>query len=1548
MEAVNRLRLLIVLLCAVLALSACNLGTQPEVSETPTATVSPTRTVTSTLVFPTLLPLRTGTPGAPTSVAQIPTSIFPTRIVMPTAIILPTAAPPPATLPVKIVILSPAPGNVVAGNVRVVGAAIHPQFLQYQLEFGPDPNPGNLWYPISASQLPVLDSGLGTWSTNVIQDGTYQLRLRVFLRDGTQLTSVVNNIRVRNSAPTPAPTQTPVTPRPIAAFSQNQNSGQAPLNIRFTNQSTGNINSVQWNFGDGVGSNDPNPQHTYSRPGLYTVSLTVGGPGGASSVTSQVNVQSPTAPVAAFTQDRTSGQGQVTVQFTDQSTGNITGHFWNFGDGTGSNERNPRHTFENVGTYNVLLTVVGAGGASTTTRQITVQNPAVPPPVASFTLNQFIGVAPLTVQFTNQSTGNISAYNWNFGDGNLSTQQNPSHTYTNPGTYFVTLIVSGPGGQNTAQAVITVNAPASQTPTATSTATVTPTATPTATSTLTPTATPTGTLPPTWTPTSTSTPTNTPTATATATFTFTPTATSTGTPPPTWTPTNTATSTPTYTATPAPDAAFTQDISQGEAPLTVQFINQSTGDVQAYTWNFGDGTPLSNIPNPIHTFQNPGTYTVTLTVTGSDGVTSDSVSTLIVVTAPPTATPLPPVAAFAASAVEGAAPLTVQFSNQSSGNNLSYLWVFGDGATSSDANPQHTYQLAGVYNVALTVTDADGRQDTASVNITVNPPPTATPVPPDAAFNANRFDGQAPLEIQFTNQSSGDIVAFAWDFGDGSTSDEVNPAHTYQNPGIYTVTLTALGADGVTTDVAQVTITVNAPPTATLVPPDASFDVDDDEGQAPLTVNFMNQSTGDIASYFWDFGDGNVSGDANPQHTYQNPGEYNATLTVTGTDGSFDTASETIRVSPPPTATPVPPDAAFTSDVNQGQSPLTVQFINQSTGNIVGYAWDFGDGAASSDPNPLHTYQNPGTYNVELTVAGADGSFDEAQMTITALEPPTATPVPPDAAFTTDVNGGDAPLTVNFTNQSTGSIASYFWNFGDGGVSDQPNPQHTYQNPGDYTVTLTVTAPDGVTSDSMSTVINVSQPPPQFVAPDAAFAANPTEGDAPLSVQFNNQSSGDIASVFWDFGDGGNSTDANPQHTYQNPGTYTVTLTVLSPDGATTDSVQSGITVNQPPPQFTPPDANFTQDVSEGDAPLTVQFNNQSSGDIASYFWDFGDGNVSGDANPQHSFANPGSYTVTLTVTSPDGVTTDSQSTVIVVNETASQIAQNFNTLVGHDERVYSVAFNAQGNLLASGSRDDTVRLWDVGSQQQLATLEGHDGDVLAVDFNPQGNLLASGDERGNVILWDVNSGQIVAQWQAHNDAVNALAFNPNGALLATGSRDDSILVWDVASQQLAYTLVGHGENVNSLAWSPDGSRIVSGSNDNTARVWDVVNQQTLLTLEGHSDDVNAVAWSPDGSRIATGSSDNTVIVWNANDGSLLIPLQGAQDDIYAVAWSADGGRVAGSSADDNVHVWEVGGGGIIVSFDADEGNVYGVAWSPDNSRIASGHDNGDIYLWQP
>ena len=342
------------------------------------------------------------------------------------------------------------------------------------------------------------------------------------------------------------------------------------------------------------------------------------------------------------------------------------------------------------------------------------------PPLASCSATPMTGLAPLTVSFTGSGSdtdGSITLYYWEFGDGAASYSQNPNHSYKNKGTYIAKLTVTDNDGKTNSESVtITV-------------------------------------------------------------------------------------------LNSLPIASCSASPKSGYVPLTVSFTGSgidNDGNIVSYNWNFGDGTSSSS-QNPSHTYQNTGTYNVQLTVADNDGAT-DSDSVTITVSAIPL-----PTASCSASPKNGEAPLTVFFTGTGSdidGYITSYYWNFGDGATSSTQNPHHTYQNPGTFTARLTITDNDGNTYTDTVTITVYGP-NQNPV---ASCTASPQSGIVPLLVSFTGSGTdpdGVISSYQWSFGDGHTSTEQNPSHTYTTAGVYTATLTVTDDRGKTNSV-SVTIQVSS------------------------------------------------------------------------------------------------------------------------------------------------------------------------------------------------------------------------------------------------------------------------------------------------------------------------------------------------------------------------------------------------------------------------------------------------------------------------------------------------------------------------------------------------------------------------------------------------------------------------------------------------------------------------------------------------------------------------------------------------------------------
>lgn len=964
---------------------------------------------------------------------------------------------------------------------------------------------------------------------------------------------------------------------PIAAFAANPTIGCAPLSVNFTDLSINTPTSWSWSFPGGTPntSNQQNPTVVYPAAGIYDVSLTVENGVGSNSITQNSLIIVEEAPTANFTWVQTG----LTVIFTDLSSLNTTSWFWQFGDGAVSTAQNPIHSYSVDGFYDVTLEVTGDCGSTTFTASI----PVFTPPTAAISGTPTTGCAPLQVQFSSAGTPNATTWLWNFQGGNptVSTQENPLVNYNTPGTYDVTLTVTNPAGSD----VITLNDFIVVGTVATPSFTYNVNGSTVAFTNTTNNSQGIGAVSYLWNfgDGNTSTAAN-PSHTYASGGNYTVTLTATNN-------CGSTTSTQTVTILTPPTAGFTANVTSGCPPLTVMFESTSSANSNTFNWSFPGGTPSSSTAeNPTVVYTTPGTYNVTLIVSNSAGADTLTLSNYITVNNLATA-------GFTSS-VNG---LTATFTNTSS-NATSYTWSFGDGNTSTAANPVHTYAEDGNYTVTLTATNNCG-----SVTSTQT---VAIVTPPTAGFSANVTLGCAPLTVQFSNQSSENATSFQWSFPGGTPSSSTleNPTVTYNAAGSYNVMLTVSNSAG-GNSVTQ-TAYINVSSTAT-----AGFTYTNTNG----TVNFTNTSS-NANSYSWNFGDGATSTLANPSHTYQEDGTYTVTLSATNACGTV-TATQTITIV-------MPPVAGFSANSTSGCASLSVQFNNESSDNAASYAWEFpgGSPATSTAENPTVTYSTPGTYTVMLTVSNSAGSNTFTQTNYITVNGA------PSVGFDVNTNVNVA----TFNNTTSGGATSYAWNFGDGGTSSLENPTHTYAGDGTYTVTLTATNACGTSTSTESVVITS--------LPQANFSAISTSGCAPFTVQFNDQSSSNATSWAWSFpgGNPSSSTQQNPSVTYSAAGTYTVSLTVENALGENTLTQSNYITVG------TVPTAGFTNTTNL----LTANFNNNSS-NASSYSWDFGDGNSSINDNPSHTYDEDGTYTVTLTATNNCGAVTATQTVTVASMPTA-------------------------------------------------------------------------------------------------------------------------------------------------------------------------------------------------------------------------------------------------------------------------------------------------------
>ena len=392
-------------------------------------------------------------------------------------------------------------------------------------------------------------------------------------------------------------------------------------------------------------------------------------------------------------------------------------------------------------------------------------------------------------------------------------------------------------------------------------------------------------------------------------------------------------------------------------------------------------------------------------------------------------------------------------------------------------------------------------------------------------------------------------------------------------------------------------------------------------GCAPLDVSFTNQTDPVLtADQTWDFGVDNATSDEeDPDHTYTEPGLYDVTLTVTSPDGcvSDSTYVHLIEVFAIPLA-------SFTADPVEGCTGMTVNFTNNSVGASE-YAWTFGDPPASSDENPSHTYNVAGVYDVSLHVESAQGCEDDTLMTslITVYDEPSV-------SFTSDTIAGCTPLTIQFTNTTPeDQVGTVEWDLGNGTVTDQDNPVGLYTEPGIYTVSLLVTHPQGCEAQVVQVDMITA-----YGHPVVTFTNQPDSGCYPLDVQFANTTDAAFTGTcHWDFGDGSSSDLCTPVHTYQDPGVYTVSLEVISPQNCDGDTTYADlITV------FDHPVADFYFGPQPTDIFNTyITFIDSSSVDALQWSWEFGQDGVLGTSNEEHPALHfpddRGLYPVQLVVT---------------------------------------------------------------------------------------------------------------------------------------------------------------------------------------------------------------------------------------------------------------------------------------------------------------------------
>ncbi|MEG4866646.1 MULTISPECIES: protein kinase domain-containing protein [unclassified Microcoleus] len=280
-----------------------------------------------------------------------------------------------------------------------------------------------------------------------------------------------------------------------------------------------------------------------------------------------------------------------------------------------------------------------------------------------------------------------------------------------------------------------------------------------------------------------------------------------------------------------------------------------------------------------------------------------------------------------------------------------------------------------------------------------------------------------------------------------------------------------------------------------------------------------------------------------------------------------------------------------------------------------------------------------------------------------------------------------------------------------------------------------------------------------------------------------------------------------------------------------------------------------------------------------------------------------------------------------------------------HSDAVGAVAFSPDGLMLASGSKDKTVQIWDLATGKSIRTFAGDSSTIWSVAFNSSGTKLATGTGFWRVMLWDLKTGQ-GTRLLDHTASVWSVAFSPDDKLIASGSGDKTTKISDAATGSLIYNLPDHTDFVYSVAFTPDGKSLVSGSKDKKITIVDVATGNLIKTLEGHGDQVRSVAVSPDGKTIVSGSYDETIKIWDIETGDLIRSIKGHSDDVVSVAISPDGKFIASGSKDKTIKIWDFATGELLNTLTGHTDEVYVVAFSPDGKTIASGSKDNTIKLW--
>ncbi len=1054
----------------------------------------------------------------------------------------------------------------------------------------------------------------------------------------------------------------------------------------------GELTAFAWEFGDGHAATGARVEHAYEEPGTYTARLTVTDDAGVanSSAAASHDVfvnERPVARAGADIEVAIAQPFELDGGASTDADGELIRHSWSFDDGATANGVTVRHEYAAAGRYQVRLTVQDDSRTKSDTQTDVLEVVVNAPPVAEAGDDQRVteSVVAFDGRASSDSDGDVVAYRWDFGDGETGRGPSPTHVYAAPGTYRVRLEVEddSPTPRNTAEDFleVVVNARPVADAGADRIAAV-------------------GQI----VELSGSGSTDADGRVESHQWSFGDGATGTG------RDVSHAYAAPgryTVQLTVRDDTGHAAAVDHDHlhvdvnAPPLARFASppriapgqelvldgSSSSDPEGaplqYRWRL-DGAEAGTASRLVRVFDLPGSHDVTLLV--DDGSTTANSSARVSATVHVNHAP-EAVAGRDQVSCEPVVRFDGSGSSDADGDPLVYAWDFGDGSPAGrGARVSHVYPSSGSYPVTLRVDDGTGLANAtheSALEVRVNGAPIA-----EAGADATHCAGEIVLfDGSGSHDPDGDVLKYAWDFGDGGTGEGLHPVHVFERAGTYPVTLTVRDDSGLPcgTHRDRRIVRVAAAPVAA-----AGADV---ETCANVEVAFDGSGSVDadgvVDRFSWDFGDGARGSGATPTHRYLRAGTYQVVLTVEGDQvadcDNSDVDELTVTVRAAPTATIGGPSVAAPGET------VVLRAVGDGAQDVA-WRWAFGDGSEGEGGRVEHAFASPGEYDVVLSAEGADStSCGDARRShrITVNRAPVAKAGPDRIAAPGEPLGFSAAGSTD----ADGVVSRYEWRFGDGSEAEGMEVFHAFDEPGRYDVSLIAIDDSGAKNAAAEAGIVVTvnaAPAPVLEAPSAACPGEEVVLDAAGSTDAD----GAIEAYAWAFGDGDGAEGATVRHAWARPGTYPVTLQVDDASGAANGRVRRGVevVVNRPPEAR----AGADRLACAGD---DLVFDGSASRDldgrIEAWAWRVGDETIA-EPIAHHAFDTPGRYRVELSVTDDSGSSCATTVAPVAVHVNAPPVAD-----AGGDRRGFTGGAHDALVFDARGSRDpDDQPLtfsWDFG-----------------------------------------------------------------------------------------------------------------------------------------------------------------------------------------------------------------------------------------------------------